>query len=185
MLRESLAMRRKVLGNDNPAVAISVNELGLLRRDQGRLAEAETLQREALALRRKLLRNDDTSLAASAENLAVVLCDQGKFAEAEGLAREGLAIREKTSTDDWRTFNARSLLGAALLGQQKYTECEPLLLSGYAGIEQRWERIPASARPRLREALERLVRLYEFTNRAAQAAEWKQKLPTVEKKIQL
>jgi eukaryotic-like serine/threonine-protein kinase len=184
-LRESLVMRRKVLGNDNPAVAISVNELALVRRDQGRLTEAETLQREALALRRKLLRNDDTSLAASAENLAVVLCDQGKFAEAEGLAREGLAIREKTAPDDWRTFNSRSLLGAALLGQQKFTESETQLLSGYQGMEQRWERIPASSRLRLREATERLIRLYESTNRPDQAAQWKQQLPIVEKKIAL
>ena len=184
-LRDAMALRRRVLGNENPAVAISLNEVALVLRDQRRLAEAEALQREALAFRRKLLRSDDSNLATSSENLAVVLCDQGKFAEAEELVREGLAIREKNSPDDWRTFNTRSLLGACLLGQQKDVECEPLLLSGYEGMEQRWERVPAGSKVRFREATERLVRLYESTNRPDQAAHWKQKLLLVESKIGL
>ena len=101
---------------------------------------------------------------------------EGKFAEAEAMARECLAIRERDIPDDWRTFNARSMLGGSLLGQKKYAEAEPLLLSGYEGMKQREVNIPLEGKVRLSETLQRLVQLYEATNRPDQAAEWKQKL---------
>ena len=41
-----------------------------------------------------------------------------------------MTIRESKPPDEWRTFEARSLLGAAMFGQQKYAEAE-LLLAGY------------------------------------------------------
>ena len=102
---------------------------------------------------------------------------EGKYAEAESLAREALAIREIVIPDDFRTFNARSMLGGSLLGQRKYEAAEPLLLSGYNGMKQREDQIPVQARLlRLKEALQRLVRLYEETGRPEQAAEWRRKL---------
>lgn len=108
-----------------------------------------------------------------------VLIREGKFAEAERLARECLAMCVRQVPYEWQTFYVQSLLGGSLLGQKKYAEAEPLLLSGYEGLEQRamknrW------GQPR-REALERLVALYEATDRPAQAAEWKQKLAEIEK----
>src|SRR5438046_9890167 len=57
-------------------------------------------------------------------------------AEAEASARECLVIREKKSPDDWQTFNAKSILGGSLLGQKKYAEAQPLLISGYEGMKQ-------------------------------------------------
>ena len=77
------------------------------------------------------------------------------------LLRECLRIREQKEPDDWRTFNAKSMLGASLLGQEKYAEAEPLLLSGYEGMKQREEMIPPQGKARLTEAIERLVQLYE------------------------
>jgi hypothetical protein len=72
--------------------------------------------------------------------------------------------------------------GGTLLGQKKYAEAEPLLLSGYEGIQQREAGIPPPVRTLCpSEALQRLVQLYEATDRPAQAAEWKQKLAEFEK----
>ena len=139
-------MRRELMGNEHPAVAISLNELALVLQDEGRLTEAEATSREALALRRRVMRPEDSNLAVSAENLALLLCREGQFAEAETLARESLSIRESNSPDDWGTFNARSLVGAALLGQQRPVDAEPLLLSGAEGMERLQERIPAGSR---------------------------------------
>jgi hypothetical protein len=51
-----------------------------------------------------------------------------------------------------------------------------LLLSGYEGLKQRQDTIPANGGVRLKEALQRLVQLYEDTGRPDQAAEWHQKL---------
>ena len=36
--------------------------------------------------------------------------------------------------------NARSLLGESLIGQKKYADAEPLVLSGYEGLRAREER---------------------------------------------
>jgi hypothetical protein len=55
-----------------------------------------------------------------------------------------------------------SLLGAALAGQGRFGEAEPLLLDGYQGLGERAETIPPEYRDeRLREALERVVDFYE------------------------
>src|SRR5439155_15976374 len=100
---------------------------------------------------------------------------QGKFAEAEPLYRECLAVREKKIPDAWFTFYTRTLLGQTLVGEKKYAEAEPLLLSGYEGMKQR----EANIRDRYKlfsETLQQLVRLYEETNRPDQAAEWKKRL---------
>jgi hypothetical protein len=43
-------------------------------------------------------------------------------------------------------------------------------------MKSRENDIPAEAKPRLKEALQRLVQLYEATGRPDRAAEWKQKL---------
>ena len=73
------------------------------------------------------------------------------------------------------------MLGGSLLGQKKYAEAEPFLLSGYEGMKQREIMIPREGKPRLKEALQRLVHLYEATDRPDQAAGWKQKLAEFDK----
>src|SRR5262249_52026322 len=105
-----------------------------------------------------------------------MLLQQKKHADAEPLLRECLAIRTKHIPDDWRTFNARSMLGASLAGQKKYAEAEPLLVQGYEGMQQREAKVPTDAKHWLTEALERLVRLYEAMGQKDKAAAWRKKL---------
>ncbi len=158
--------------------------------ETGQFAKAISIQQEATALsqsepekkdlasrlnlyRSNLPYRDHGRLA----DMVRALLESGKYVEAEPLARECLALREKQIPDDWRAFNARSMLGGALLGQKKYgEETEVMLLNGYEGMKQRENTIPPAGRPRLKEALQRLVQLYAETNRPDQAAEWKQKL---------
>ncbi len=98
------------------------------------------------------------------------------FTEAEPLLRECLAIHEKTQPNAWTTFNTKSLLGGALLGQKKYADAEPLLLAGYEGMMQREAKIQAPAKARLPEAVERLVQLYEAMDKKDDAAKWRKEL---------
>jgi len=100
------------------------------------------------------------------------LLDQKKWTESEPLLRECLAIREKKETDDWRTFNTKSMLGGALLGQKKYAEAEPLLLAGYEGIKKQEKTMPPRGNTRIPEAIERLVQLCEATGKKDDAARW-------------
>jgi hypothetical protein len=80
----------------------------------------------------------------------------------------------KKQPDDFPTFNARSHLGAALVGQQKHAEAESLLLAGYEGMKQREQAVEPRARDlHLRVALERLVELYDAWGKGAEAARWR------------
>jgi non-specific serine/threonine protein kinase/serine/threonine-protein kinase len=155
----------------------------------GQFTNAVAVQHEAIALlqdkkqienytvRLKLYESNSPyrNQAALARRVSALLA-QGKFAEAESPARECLAQREKQSPDDWLTFNAMSMLGGSLLGQKKFPAAEPLLLSGYEGMKQRADIIPANGKVRLQECIQRLVQLYKATDQSEKAAEWNKKL---------
>lgn len=109
----------------------------------------------------------------------------GQFGTAAEMLRECLAIGEKVRPDSWVNFYVQSLLGRALLGQQKYAEAELLLLKGYQGMQQREKAIPAQGKKLLPEALERLIQLYEAIDKKEEAAKWRKQLTkdqTVENK---
>src|SRR5262249_34346943 len=116
-----------------------------------------------------------------AEALAVLgtrLLGQRKYAAAERVFRDCLAIREKEAPDAWTAFNARSLLGGALVGRREFAEAEPLLVQGYEGMARRAAGIPPHLRDaRVAEALERLIQLYEESDRKDLAAKWRAQMP--------
>ena len=74
-----------------------------------------------------------------------------------------------------------SLLGGALLGQEKFSAAEPLLIKGYEG-QDKWETIlgPLPSNWRLIEAIERIVWFYEATNQPEIARAWREKLPSTQ-----
>ena len=87
--------------------------------------------------------------------------------------RDCLKVRAQKQPDDWTTFNTRSMLGGSLLGQKQYAEAEPLLLEGYQGMKQREQHIPKPGKPRLSEALDRLIELYDAWGKKDEAAKWR------------
>jgi len=127
MFRETVALRRKVLGRDAPAVATAMNNLVAALWQEGKLPEAETLGREVLALRQKSLGRQHVDVASSLNNLAGVLRDEGKLAEAESLHREALAMQRKLLGNE-HPFVGLSLynLARVLYAQNKYSEAEAL-----------------------------------------------------------
>jgi hypothetical protein len=130
------------------------------------------LLREQLPEARKALPKDSPQLAGMLAQLGLSLLKQGHWTEAEPLLRESLAIREQKEPEDWRTFNTRSLLGGALLGQKKFADAEPLLLAGYEGMKQREKTIPPQAVGRIVEALDRLIDLSTATNQPEEVKKW-------------
>jgi serine/threonine protein kinase/Flp pilus assembly protein TadD len=95
MCREALTTRRKLLGNEHPAVAVSLNDLALVLSQRGDYDGAEATQREALAIQRKRLGNEHPAVATSLNNLATVLRKRGDLAGAEAMQREALAMQRK------------------------------------------------------------------------------------------
>jgi serine/threonine-protein kinase len=94
LLREALSVRRRVLGNEHPAVAQSLNNLGVVLRQRGDYDGAEPLFNEALGMRRRHHQNaDHPDLAESLNNLALLHQENGRYPVAEKLLREAIAIQ--------------------------------------------------------------------------------------------
>ena len=145
----------------------------------GKTAEGIRLIDQLLADAPRQPPRDSQSLADVLARFSLKLLEEGAFAEAEKLLRAYLTIREQTKPDAWPTFNTQSLLGGALLGQEKYAEAEPLLLKGYEGLKAHAKALPPQARTRILEAIERLVQLYEATARNDDADKWRKELDAV------
>ncbi len=116
------------------------------------------------------------SVASALEYFGQQQLSQHNDTDAEPLLRDCLKIRQAKQPDEWTTFHTQSLLGEALLGQKKYADAEPLLLSGYQGMKQRQAKIPPQGKMRLTQTLQRLVQLYEATDKNDEAQKWRKLL---------
>jgi serine/threonine protein kinase/tetratricopeptide (TPR) repeat protein len=185
----AITFAEKLVIATNRKNASYLDTLAAADAETGQFAKAISVQQEAIALPQSEDEKHDSASrlelyksnypCRDSGELAMLTNDRlsaGQFVEAEGPARECLTIREIQIPDDWRTFNARSMLGGSLLGQKKYAEAELLLLSGYEGLKQRADKIPPEGKVRLNEAVKRLAQLYDATQRPEQAAEWRNKL---------
>jgi tetratricopeptide (TPR) repeat protein len=77
LLRESLTMDRRLLGEKHPELAVDLNNLAVALQGKGDLAAAESTLRQALAMQRELLGDVHPDVAATLNNLALVLSDKG------------------------------------------------------------------------------------------------------------
>ena len=109
--------------------------------------------------------------------------------EAERLLRDVLALQLRISTNSWRVGDFKSRLGAAFVSvvvtdsqlntegrEGKLTEAESLLLEGHKRLQA-----ASTDKKYKRDALQRLVRLYEAWNKPDKRAEWQQKLELFDK----
>ena len=79
-----------VTGDRHPRTLISINNLGMLLKAQGKLDEAGVLYREALEASRATLGDRHPSTLSSINNLGMLLQAQGELDEAGVLLREAL-----------------------------------------------------------------------------------------------
>ncbi|MDW8264937.1 MAG: tetratricopeptide repeat protein [Gemmataceae bacterium] len=147
------------------------------------LDKAEVWRRKWLVVVKERAGDKSPAYAGELTALGLNLLRQNKWTEAESMLREALAIRTTKEPDAWTTFNTMSMLGGALLGQQKYAEAEPLLVKGYEGLKTRQKSIPKEGQMRIPEALERLVQLYEAVGKKEEAAKWRRELEATKKEI--
>jgi tetratricopeptide (TPR) repeat protein len=128
MYRDSLAMRRKLLGSEHAQVADSLDKVAWAVSYQGRAAEAEGLVREALAMRRRLFGNEHGAVAHSLYSLADMLRAQGRLAEAESVIREALAMQRKLlGNENLDAAQSLAILSAVLVGQGRLAEAENVI----------------------------------------------------------
>ena len=150
-----------------------MGNLALGYQASGQLDLALPISVEAASLWKQKAGAHSPGYATALGQLGLVQLESRMWAQAESTLRECLAIQELRQPDEWSTFNTRSVLGGALLGQKRYDEAEPLLRAGYEGMTRRADKILLRNRVCLREALDRLIAFAEATNKPDDAKAWK------------
>ena len=108
--------------------AMAINGLGIVFKDTQRFEQARQHYQQALTLLEQNLGPNDPELAPLYHNLAGLQHAQDQFVEGEPLARRALELR--AAHEGLETTGAAAdlaVLGALLLGQQRYTEAETVL----------------------------------------------------------
>ena len=100
MFEASLALRQKTLPPDDPALANSLNNLGIAYDKQAKYKEALDAYERALAIREKAFGPDHPVVAVTLSNIAIVYKEEGKYAEARARFERAIAIKEKTLGPD-------------------------------------------------------------------------------------
>ncbi len=176
LFQDALAAERSVLGDKHDLTLNSMNGLADAYRSLGKYAQAEALYASALEARRRALGPEHPQTVNTLVAVGQIRLLEQKHDAAERVLREAFAGYEKAHLDGWERYQCQSLLGASLAGQKRWPEAEPLLLSGYDGLQQRQAAIPAESRSALKDAGERIVRLYSDWGKPEKAAEWTRRL---------
>ena len=133
LLEQAVAIGRRALGPEHVHLAQSLNDLGVLHRDDGNLVAAQPLLEESLAMRRRLLGAEDKDVAVTLVELGRVLDDAGRLDEAEQDFREALRIRRKLFGEEHReTATSKNELGLLLWRRGDLVNAEPLLRENVA-----------------------------------------------------
>ncbi|MCA2773624.1 MAG: tetratricopeptide repeat protein [Microcystis sp. M122S2] len=166
LAEQALAIRKKVLGDNHPDTAQSLNNLAELYTVQGRYSEAEPLYKQALAIIKQQLGDNHPYTATSLNNLALLYQSQGRYSEAEPLYKEALAIRKQQLGDN-HPDTAASLNNLAELYrvQGRYSEAEPLYKQALAI----WKKQLGDNHPDTAISLNNLAGLYESQGRYSEA----------------
>jgi tetratricopeptide (TPR) repeat protein/predicted Ser/Thr protein kinase len=90
--REALVVQQRLLGTEDPTVAMTLNHIGNVYIVQGRLDDARDYCLRSLDLRKRTLGERHPKVAASLNNLAEIARGAGDAAKALALAHESLAI---------------------------------------------------------------------------------------------
>ena len=144
--------------------------LGQIYLNNGDLPHAERLLREAVASQREYGR-DSADLATRLESLGRLLGRVQEYAGAESAGYEAQSIRERLSPGVLDQ-EAAATLGAALMGEEKYTEAEGIFRELVTEQEQRPNALPGTPAPiLLAEALRRQGRNEEASVVLRQALE--------------
>ncbi|MEP0847607.1 MAG: serine/threonine protein kinase [Phycisphaerae bacterium] len=136
--------------------------------------DAEAAFRNALALQPADPKSAPQKRGDVLLALGELLLDADRAAEAEPLLAECVELRRASQpAGHWLIAEASSALGQAAAEQGAFERAEPLLLEANAVLQNH----PESPAKRRREAVERLVRLYERWGRAEQAERWRARQP--------
>ena len=178
--QQSLEMKRKLLGNEHPSVASSLNNLAALYESQGKYEEAEPYYQQSLEMSRKLLGNEHPSVPSSLNNLAELYRSQGKYEEAEPYFLQSLEMRRKLLGNEHPDV-ASSLnnLAALYKSQGKYEEAEPYLQQSL----EMSRKLLGNEHPSVATSLNNLAELYRSQGKYEEAEPYYQQSLEMNRKL--
>jgi hypothetical protein len=176
LFAQVLETRKEVLGTDHPDTLGTMSFLARTYREQGKFEEARSVLIPLVELADRRLGSNHNTTTDARIFLGYVLRRTGRYAEAEPPLRNVVSVCEKLTPGTWNLANVRSLLGASLAGQQKFTEAEPLLTTGLQGLLDHRKEIPASSLYFFDFAAEAVVRMYRDMGQNDKASSWEARL---------
>jgi len=128
MFDKAMVIQSKLEGNETGDMAASLTGLASILKDQGRLTEAESLDREALRIDKMAWQQQTNPAVAAAYGiLANDLKAEGKFAEAEPMFRSAVTMKKQFYGEDFLGLAGdRFNLAETLLKNGKAAEARPL-----------------------------------------------------------
>ncbi|OQW32254.1 MAG: hypothetical protein A4E19_19675 [Nitrospira sp. SG-bin1] len=151
---------------DDPRLANTLNDLGVLYGMQNRELEAEPLFLRALTINERAFGRHHPSVVLTLQNLSVIYASQNKFFEAHGVARESL----KVSLELFGIYHPRSgstcrTVATVYALEGNYEEAERFAERSIAILEHTvGERHPETA-----QSMEMMVRILSTTHRDREA----------------
>ncbi len=176
LFTEAVEAARLAHIQEHPVALFSVAGMAECFAKEGHLPQAASLLQKLLETERRVLGSEHPDTLETLISLAQVRIDQQLYLDAESSLREALASYQRIAPDGWQYYGAQALLGASLAGQKKFADAEPLLISGYHGMVQRQQTMSAPDRPTIREANNRIVKLYRNWRKPEKAAAWEANL---------
>ena len=179
-LERAGAIRREVLGEDDPLTLGSMSDLGGLLMLESRFDEAVAILEEALELSRGIVGASDPVVLDIMGNLGTTYGQQGRYEEAVPLLEETLHISRATLGDEDRvTLVLLSTLANLHETQGRFDEAEPMLQE----VVRAGRRVHGSEHPDTLIWLNNLAAHYMNVGRYDQAEPLFEEALRLEKKI--
>lgn len=150
LLRESIAIHRERVGDDNIYVDFEKTSLADILADRGEFAAAESLYREVWPRETARFAARDLEYPSLAVRFSSILLSRGRLSEADSILRRALPIAWKYwSPDGWHVASVKAALGTALVRRGRFAEAKPLLEVSLPVVETRYgpnDRLTIAAR---------------------------------------
>jgi tetratricopeptide (TPR) repeat protein len=166
----------ETISSDDPRLASTLNDLGVLYGMQHRDVEAEPLFQRALAINEKAFGRLHPSIVLMLQNLSVIYASQNKFDEAHSVARESLEISlHLFGIHHPRIGSTCRTLATVYALQGKYEEAEHFAEKSVSILANTLgERHPETA-----QSLEVMAKLMWTTHREREAQQLETRLNTI------
>jgi eukaryotic-like serine/threonine-protein kinase len=177
LLEQVLTARRIGLGEEHLDTLTTRRALGDVYEKTQRFHAAESAYRSVIDVSGQGEPRVDGFYSDSLMMLGRCLIGVRNYGEAESVLRDCVRVKRNSQPDHWTTARAGSILGEALTARQSFQEAEELLLTAERSLAEKRDKIPPIERDlTLRDAIDRLIRLYDAWGKPAEAEKWRNRL---------